>query len=369
MQSGSLLKSKEKSITRRTLLLGTIACATSIPLVAQEPRRIAKNSISKSYTPIASRTIRLAPITAKLPRAVVTAIASDPRGDLIAVSGDDHAIRMLDAKSMRVVKTVYGHRDLIRTLAFDHQGDRLVSAGNDGQLIVWDRDNDFKIIQRMRGTPALCSVAFAPNGNEMAAVGFDNAIYMICQRQSGKEQRDNPVFHCECKDLRTVKFRDDGKIIAVAGRSGNLHLFDSASGEHLLEKTLHEGRVHDLVFHRDANTLVSVAEDGKLVVFDTKRRRVIHRVNVTTGKLFAVTLLNSSHVAVAGSDNVVRVVNTDTGQVVRSLKGHQGSIPTLASSNGVLFSGGFDATLRRWALTGHLRNEERIAEGEHQIDR
>ena len=351
---------------RRTILVGIAMSCLPLPnSFADEPEtQLAKRNSIQNIKPIASRTIRLDPVTARLPRAVVTAIASDPRGELIAVSGDDHAIRVLDSSTMRVVKTVNGHRDLIRTLAFDRDGSRLVSAGNDGQLIVWDRDKNFKVLQSMQGTPALTCVRFSPSGDEMAAVGFDNAVYMIGQRT-----RDNPVFECDCRDLRAVTYRDDGRVLAVAGRSGELHVFDPRSGKLLFEKSIHDGRIHDLEFHRDANTLVSVAEDGTLVVFDTKSGTIVHRVRVSTGKLFAVSILNSTSVAVAGSDNVVRVVDTDAGRVVRRLEGHQGSVPTLAFHDGKLFSGGFDATLRRWSLDNHLEHQERIAEGDHPIDR
>ncbi|NND99156.1 MAG: WD40 repeat domain-containing protein [Pirellulaceae bacterium] len=355
------------AVGRRWALMAIAASAVACPSGwGDEPSLsvAAKQNLMRSMTPIASRAIQLEATTAQLPRAVVTAIAADPRGDLVAVAGDDHAIRILNTSTMRIVQTLDGHRDLIRTLSFSHSGDQFVSAGNDGQLIVWDRDASFTIMQRMQGTPALACVRFAPDDNEMAAVGFDNTVFVI-----GRKPRPKTVFECHCKDLRAIAYRDDNRLLAVAGRSGSLHLFDPANGELVLEQKIHNGRVHDLEFHRDAYTLVSVGADGMMVVFDTKRNRVLSQTRVSTGKLFAVSILDSVHVAVAGSDNVIRVVNTDDGQVVRKLEGHHGSIPSLAFTNGKLFSGGFDATLRRWTLDHVTGNQQRIAEGDHGIDR
>ncbi len=361
--------------SRRSWLLTAAATALTAPLggslfcgslTAGEPTVSVdvKQALLRGVTPVKSRTIRLRPVTAELPRAVVTAIASDPRGKYVAVAGDDHAIRILDPDTMRVVKTLTSHRDLIRTLAFDPEGNRLVSAGNDGQLIVWNRDRDFKISQRMQGTPALACVRFAPDGNELAAVGFDNKVFIVAKASSS-----NPSFQCDCKDLRAVAYRDDNRLLAVAGRSGDLHLFDPATGKLVFEKNIHRARIHDVEFHRDSDIVVSVAEDGMMVVFDTRRGEVMKRIRVSTGKLFAVSILDSTHVAVAGSDNVVRVVDTSEGAVVRRLEGHNGSIPTLAFHSGRLFSGGYDATFRRWSVDKITKSEERIAEGEHAIDR
>tara|TARA_R110002049_G_scaffold2750_2_gene21365 strand:+ start:62519 stop:63610 length:1092 start_codon:yes stop_codon:yes gene_type:complete len=330
----------------------------------QRPRQPIELSLAAETTPVKCRAVRLQPTTAELDRTVVTAVAADPQGEFVAVAGDDHAIRILRTETMSVVQVLRGHRDMIRTLTFDPRGKKLVSAGNDGQLIVWNRDDSFRIIQRMSDTPALVCVRFAADGTEMAAVGFDNAVYII-----GGKNRQRPVFHCDCRDLRCVEYRDDSKLLAVAGRSGNLHLFDPATGRLIGEHTLHRGRVRAMSFHRDSNTVVTVGEDGELVVFDTQNQKELRRVKVTSGKLFSVTTIDSQHVAVAGADNIVRIVNTDDAVVTQQLSGHQGSIPTLCASGGSLFSGGFDATLRRWSLGDAGSHQERIAESESRIDR
>jgi WD40 repeat protein len=316
--------------------------------------------ISSSMLPIPNRAIRLD--TADEQQAVVTAIAVDPLGDFVAAAGDDHLIRILSANNLKTVYTLSGHRDMIRTLAFNAQGTRLVSAGNDGQLILWDREDSFSIRQQMQGTPALACVRFSPKSNEIAAVGFNNEVFVIGRGES-------PQFICDCQDLRSVAYRDDNKILAVAGRSGDLYLFERDSGRMLGDHALHRGRIHDVAFHHQSNDVICVAEDGTATIFDTQARQLKHRVEVTTGKLFAVAVLNSHLIAVAGSDNDIRIVHTDKGQVMKTLDGHTGSVSTLKASGGYLFSGSFDATLRRWAIGDIESAEERIAEKDPSLDR
>ncbi|TWU47917.1 WD40 repeat domain-containing protein [Rubripirellula reticaptiva] len=362
------------NISRRRWLR-TVAIAASSGIYLPLPNAIAQPPSVKSSTtelrtsgpggsglPIQSRVYRLEGETNS--PVVVTAIAADPRGKWLAVSGDDHIIRILDTSTFAIAHQLTGHRDVIRTLVFDPNGDRLVSAGNDGQLIVWNCNDQFALKQKMSGTPALACVRFAPDGREMAAVGFNNEIYLI-----GHPDRTRSVLNCHCNDLRAVAFRDDNTVIAVAGRSGDLHLFDVGSGNLTNEFPIHKGRIHDLVFHRQSNTVISVAEDGDVAVFDTRAQKLRHRIEVTSGKLFTAAILNSQMVAVAGSDNVIRIVNTDEGRVVKTLDGHQGSISTLAATAGALFSGSFDATLRRWTIADLVQREQRIAEVVPTVDR
>ena len=324
-----------------------------------------QTAIQRVISPISSQSIRLEPISTEFERTLVSAIATDPRGELIAVAGDDHAIRILDASTMRVIQTLQGHTDLIRTLDFDSQGDRLVSAGNDGQLILWNRNAAFGVQQRMQGTPALARVSFSPDGKELGAVGFGSDIYLI-GRHSGDRQ---PTLDCDCNDLRALAYRGDGKLLAVSGRNGELSLFESATGKSIGQFKIHSGRVHELVFVDSSPVVVSVGADGNVCLFDTDAKRIVQQINVTGGKLFSVAILDSDHLAVAGSDNLIRIVNMPLGRVVEKLTGHTGSISSLDSDGSLLFSGGYDATLRRWQLSGIRQDRERIADRDQKIDR
>lgn len=367
-------KISHQIISRRRWLLASAAiCTGSVAAVAQEPPstgspdpgvEIAVNEIRPAIIrPTATKTFRLQPTERQLNRTVVTAIATDPRSELVAVAGDDHAIRIMLSPNMRVLHTLRGHRDLVRTMSFDPRGNRLISSGNDGQLIVWDRDAEFTKIQSISVEPAIACVRFSPGGNEIAAVGFDRRILIYGKKSSGR-----PPLGCDCTDLRAVAYRDDKAMLAVGGRSGELHLFDLNSRELIGEYETHRGRINALEFAVGSSTVVSVGGDGKLVLFDTERKKLIRQMAVTSGKLFAVTILDDRHVAVAGSDNLIRIVNMVTGNTVRNLAGHDGSITSLAADGNVLFSGGYDATLRRWALAG-LRGEDRIAERDPKLDR
>lgn len=367
--------------TSRRAVLSAIALGVSIPVAMRSPSLDAappgavkptndsqvavRTAVERRVRTVSNKTVRLAPVNKDFARTVVSAIATDPRSEIVAVAGDDNAIRILNASTMRVVKTLTAHTDLIRTLDFDPEGKRLVSAGNDGQLILWDRDQDFKIKQRMRGTPALARVAFSPEGNEMAAVGFGSQIYLIGHNTGPRK----PTLDCDCNDLRALAYSKDGKLLAVSGRTGELSLFNRITGEAIGQHKVHSGRVYELLFIDKSPVVVSVGGDGEVCLFDTHTKRIVQRIKVTSGKLFSVTILDQEHLAVAGSDNKIRVVNLTLGRVVEELSGHNGSIAALESDGSLLFSGGYDATLRRWEMSGLQAERERIADRDQKLDR
>ena len=108
-------------VSRRQWLLSTIlGAASAAPLLADEPGERLANAGRGQWLPPTSRSIQLTDQPGKAP--VITAIAVDPRGELVAVAGDDHLIRILHSSTLTQVRSLSGHRDLIRTIAFDPSG-------------------------------------------------------------------------------------------------------------------------------------------------------------------------------------------------------------------------------------------------------
>ncbi|MCM2370525.1 WD40 repeat domain-containing protein [Aporhodopirellula aestuarii] len=374
------MKHKSNIILRRrsALALGVAVLASTSGVVrhaaAETPSSAVRTAGGTEFdaAPIVSRVYRLQPVDSQVERVVVTAIAVDPRGDFLAVAGDDHVIRILNAETMSVAYVLGeggsekssnpGHFDWIRTMAFDSSGARLVSAGNDGQMILWDRRRDFTVLQEIASAPALACVRFAGSGQQIAAVGFDSQVFLI-----GKAASTLPKLTCDCVDLRCCAYRDDGRMLAVAGRNGHLHLFDPATGNTIAEKELHSARVRDVAFMPNSGVLVSVSEDGEMVRFDTDRQTLLSRQRITSGRLFSLAIVDSHTLATAGSDDEIHLVRVGEDNQRLSthatLIGHVGSISTLVVSNGTLISGGFDATLRRWDLARIAGPENKIALG------
>lgn len=277
-------------------------------------------------------------------RPVITAMALDPRGRLLAVAGDDRSIRLLDTTDLTEQERLIGHRDLVRTLAFRADGRLLASAGNDGRLILWDRTNQWSIARQIDDLPALFGVRFSPDGKQLAAVGFDTQLML-------SDNTDRPSLHCDCADLRAVSYNSTGDRLAVVGRSGKLHLFDPRSGQEIGEFAIHASRVRDIVFLPDTNWTATVGEDGTATIFDLDYYQIKKQIDFLPCKLFTVAAIDKSTIAVAGCDNRIRLVNVTTGEVTRKIDIHSGSINSLVYADGVLYSGGFDTRVFKTVIS------------------
>ena len=144
------------------------ALATCRPLLAADEASIVAPSQIIEYEPQT--------LTDRAP--VITAVAVLSGGGMVATAGDDHVVRIWSTTTGRVVHTLKGHLDWVRTLAFSPDGTVLASAGDDRQIMLWDAVAG-KLLLRTPPVPhALYCVAFNPEGSRLAAVGFDHEVYL-----------------------------------------------------------------------------------------------------------------------------------------------------------------------------------------------
>ncbi|MDR3689995.1 MAG: AAA-like domain-containing protein [Fimbriimonas sp.] len=77
-------------------------------------------------------------LEAPVSREAITAATFSPDGKTIACSGEDHVVRILDAKTGRILHAMYGHTNDPMTMSFTSDGRRLITAGFDNTARIWD---------------------------------------------------------------------------------------------------------------------------------------------------------------------------------------------------------------------------------------
>jgi WD40 repeat protein len=67
-----------------------------------------------------------------------TAIALSPDGTLLATAGDDHLVRLWRISDRKLLLTLRGHSDWVRTVGFSPDGEILASGGDDRTVRLWN---------------------------------------------------------------------------------------------------------------------------------------------------------------------------------------------------------------------------------------
>lgn len=174
---------------------------------------------------------------------VVTAVAFDPKGEYLAVSGY-HEVLLYGTKDYALASRLVGISERINAVAFSPNGERLAVAGGSpgrfGEVQIWDHKKENLLVSAPLTFDTLYGVSWSPDGK---AVGFGCA--------------DNTV-----------------------------RVIDPATGRQTLQMGTHSDWVLATVFSQDGDHVVSVGRDMTMKLTEVPTQRFVDNVtSITPGAL------------------------------------------------------------------------------------
>jgi WD40 repeat protein len=316
-----------------------------------------------------STSLELTPETDWRDPPVVSALALHPDGQLLAIAGDDHWIRIWDLSTGQPVKKFVAHNDWVRTLAFSPHGDLLASAGSDGRIVLWDARRGVRLREAGRMRHTVAAIAFQLDGAKLFSVGFGDKL-RVFNPSTGNNLM---ALNCPCMDMRALAYSADRHAIAVGGRNGIIRILDAQNGALLQEYTAHNRRVRGLAFSPGGEFLASCGEDGKLHVMPLEGGEKDFTLQCPRAKLMSLAFCETDQLAGGGSDNLIHIWDLHRRAELAELPGHTGSVACLAYDGNRLVSAGFDTTVRIWKRNRNLAEEptetnDRVGARENRVE-
>jgi WD40 repeat protein len=98
----------------------------------------------------------------------VNSVAWSPDGRTLASGSDDRTVRVWDAGTEQLLRTLAGHKELVRSVAWSPDGRYLASGSLDRTVRVWDAAS-WTLLRTLAGhTDYVWSVAWSPDGRYLA---------------------------------------------------------------------------------------------------------------------------------------------------------------------------------------------------------
>lgn len=182
----------------------------------------------------------------------------------------------------------------------------LVSASQDGKLIVWNALTANKLHVIALRSSWVMTCGFAPSGRQVACGGLDNicTIYNLDSKESSSGAKVARELVVHTGYLSCCRFVSDSTILTASGDMTCM-LWDVESGANLEQMAEHNGDVMSLaVAPNDRTTFVSGACDATAKIWDTRNSRrsemsfVGHESDIN-----AVHFFPNGHAFSTGSDD------------------------------------------------------------------
>lgn len=146
----------------------------------------------------------------------VRSVDWSPDGERLVSGGDDETVRVWDANTGTLQRTLTGHSRRVRSVAWSPDGSRLASSGNDGEVRIWSLNATQALQVIDSGANTVWSVAWSPNGNALAWGGMNGVVRV--HTLSGANQGDTRSLSGLSDNVWSVLWSADGtRLIADNG--------------------------------------------------------------------------------------------------------------------------------------------------------
>ncbi|KAG1500109.1 hypothetical protein G6F52_012591 [Rhizopus delemar] len=204
---------------------------------------------------------------------------------------------------MKAKRTLKGHLAKVYAMQWSTDNQHLVSASQDGKLIVWNAYSTNKIHCIPLRSAWVMTTAYSPSGQFVASGGLDNicSIYNLKAREGPNRPARELSAHVGY--LSCCRFLDDRHILTSSGDM-TCFLWDIDAGVKTHEFTDHQGDVMSVsISPTDPNLFVSGACDSTAKIWDIRSRKCVQSFMGHESDINSVQFFPSGTAIGTGSDD------------------------------------------------------------------
>eukprot|EP01104_Vermistella_antarctica_P021025 TRINITY_DN926_c4_g1_i1.p1 TRINITY_DN926_c4_g1~~TRINITY_DN926_c4_g1_i1.p1 ORF type:complete len:332 (+),score=81.08 TRINITY_DN926_c4_g1_i1:356-1351(+) len=241
-----------------------------------------------------------------------------------------------------------GHQAKISAIEWAREGDYVLSASQDGNLVIWDSKTSCRIQAIPLKSIWVMACSFAPGGRLVASGGLDNicSVYNVGDATLAAELAGHEGV------LTGMWFTDAGSIATCSGDKSTI-LWDVQAKEKTLTLTGHDGGVNCVTASPDGNVIATGACDKIVRLWDRRNGKTIAQCDGHSADVNAITFFPEPNAFASASDDATcRLYDIRAMQQVQEYKNPKITTPAtslaFSKSGRLMFVGYHNSICEVW---------------------
>ena len=251
---------------------------------------------------------------------------------------------------------LHGNSSTVESVAFSPDGKELASGGDSNTIMFWDVATGQPLGAPLTGHKSyVISVAFSPDGKMLASGSMDNTI--ILWDVATRQPLGAPLIGHK-DSVFSVAFSPDGKTLASGSADKTIILWDVTTRQPLGAPLAgHSDTVNSVVFSPDGQTLASGSNDKTILLWNVATRQLLDPpLTGHSGAVRTVAFSPHGEMLASGSDdkNILlwniapRKLQEAAGATLLGTHGDAVNSVAFSPDGKMLASGSWDKTVILW---------------------
>ena len=257
----------------------------------------------------------------------ILSIAFSPDQKILASGSADRSIKLWDAQTGKLLKSLQGHRSWVWGIAISPDSKFLASGSYDHTVKLWDLESG-ECLQTLLGHPSsVLAVRFSHDGKTLFSSGYDK---LIKHWHLGTGECLNTWEADSSNRVWAMAISPNSQHLAAGGDDTSVKLWDMETRECLRILSGHSHPVVSLVFTPNGDRLISGSSDRTIKIWDVLTGNCLETLQGHSHWVASLALSQDAKMLISGSwDETIRCWDIATGecwQTLRSLLPYKGMI-------------------------------------------
>ena len=212
-------------------------------------------------------------------------------------------VQVWDSSDGRAVGAPLRHADAVRDAAFSPDGQRLVTACDDGAARIWDLRTGKVTVPPLKHDGQVRCATFSPDGRLVVTASEDHTARLWDARTGAAA--GPPMRHA--KGVLCAAFSPDGRRVVTASRDQSARLWETGTGQEVGAPLQHESEVRHTEFSPDGRWVVTSGSEPVIRVWDAEAGGLRAVLAHNSSGTFATFSPDGRRLLSVGRDHVARV--------------------------------------------------------------